>query len=69
MNHLLESDSFRIPAPARPARVAPPKGSPTDRELYIQSLARLRAQGLLRVDPEAIADAILRREQPYRNRQ
>jgi hypothetical protein len=68
MNHIPASTSIRIPTSTlravRPPRRASPEAS--DREAYIQSLARLRAKGRLPIDPVAIADAILRREQPHR---
>ncbi|MBX7191894.1 MAG: hypothetical protein K1X94_07540 [Sandaracinaceae bacterium] len=59
------SVSQALRAARAPSEVA---ASAMDREAYIQSLMRLRSQGLLPVDPVAIADAILRRELPGRRR-
>ena len=66
MNHI--PASIRIPTSTLRAVRPPQPSAPeaTDREAYIQSLARLRAKGLLPIDPVAIADAILRRELPHR---
>lgn len=67
MNHIPASTTIRIPTSTlRAVRPPAPAAEASDREAYIQSLARLRAKGLLPIDPLAIADAILRKELPHR---